>query len=244
LGDSVNSLNINHSNGLFAHVLTSDANTFRVVQAALVASGLPETAINLMVLPSDVGLHEEWTVFETVLRLFRFSNQTEGNAFLRSQPPVFYLSSSQAFEPLPSRPYKSRASAGNVDETAFAAEFDAFDDTVVAAAAQALQHRASVCGVQGGCEGAQAGQVERRMFSPLMIKGLECIKLRTNCLGDCPDAAYFGPNISPDSDDIDAFAALASDTDLHIVTLANHRMLNTSVYGQWGGCVRNNALVA
>ena len=34
------------------------------------------------------------TYFETVLRLFRFANQTEGDAYLRSAHPVFYLRAS------------------------------------------------------------------------------------------------------------------------------------------------------
>ena len=42
--------------------------------------------------PEDVGeLFDDWTHFETVLRLFRFHNQTEGDAYLHSHYPVFYL---------------------------------------------------------------------------------------------------------------------------------------------------------
>ena len=39
-------------------------------------------------------------------------------------------------------------------------------------------------------------------FTPLKILGLECLKNNTECLGDCPDAAYFGPNIKTDSDEV------------------------------------------
>lgn len=46
---------------------------------------------------------------------------------------------------------------------------------------------------------------------------------------DCPDAAYFGPHIREDSDDIEMLR-LQSDAELHLVTLVNHRELNVSHY--------------
>ena len=57
------------------------------------------------------------TYFETVLRLFRFKNQTAGEAYLRSHPPVFYLRASHGHDlPLPPPRYKSRAHPGNRHE--------------------------------------------------------------------------------------------------------------------------------
>ena len=50
----------------------------------------------------------------------------------------------------------------------------------------------------------------------------------TGCLGDCPDAAYYGPNISPESDRIEAFTITPSQ--LHLVTLVDHRAINSTVY--------------
>ena len=46
---------------------------------------------------------------------------------------------------------------------------------------------------------------------------------------DCPDAAYFGPNILEDSDVIDMLEM--SGDDLHLVSVVNHRLLNASIYG-------------
>ena len=51
----------------------------------------------------------------------------------------------------------------------------------------------------------------------------------TECLGDCPDAAYFGPNILEDSDVIDMLEM--SGDELHLVSVVNHRLLNASIYG-------------
>ncbi|CAJ1449110.1 unnamed protein product [Effrenium voratum] len=63
-----------------------------------------------------------------------------------------------------------------------------------------------------------------------MIQGLECLRHNTECLGDCPDAAYYGPNVHEDSDGVDMLK-LSSDDELHVVSLVNHRHLNISVYG-------------
>ena len=51
----------------------------------------------------------------------------------------------------------------------------------------------------------------------------------TECLGDCPDAAYFGPNVLEESDVIDMLNM--SEEDLHLISLVNHRLLNASTYG-------------
>ena len=52
----VNNLNLRETpEGLFAHVVTANQRTFDLVQAALVSSGLPSSAINLAVVPSDIG---------------------------------------------------------------------------------------------------------------------------------------------------------------------------------------------
>jgi hypothetical protein len=51
------------------------------------------------------------TYFETVLRLFRFANQTDGDAYLKSHPPVFYLKATHGDDAaLPSPRYKDRVS--------------------------------------------------------------------------------------------------------------------------------------
>jgi len=43
----------------------------------------------------------------------------------------------------------------------------------------------------------------RMNFGPLRIRGLDCLRENTECLGDCPDAAYFGLNIVEESDKIE-----------------------------------------
>ena len=101
LGDSVNNANIRHADGLFAHVVTANRQTFELIRAALVGSGLPASAINLLAVPSELGLFDDvlhlggqlrlGVHFEVVLRLFRFANQTAGDAYLQSHPPVYYI---------------------------------------------------------------------------------------------------------------------------------------------------------
>ena len=101
LSDSVNSRNIKHADGLFAHVVTANKRTYGLVEKALVSSGLPISAINLVAVPSELGLFDDvfhlggqvrlGTYFEVVLRLFRFRNQTAGDEYLKSSPPVYYV---------------------------------------------------------------------------------------------------------------------------------------------------------
>ena len=74
-----------------AFVLAAHTGSLEAVSRALVASGVPAAAINLVAVPMELGLHEDWAHFETVLRLFRFVNQTEGDAYLRAHYPVLYL---------------------------------------------------------------------------------------------------------------------------------------------------------
>lgn len=141
LGDSVNNANIRSANGLFAHVVTANARTYELVAAALASAGLPSSAINLRAVPSELGLFEDalhvgrqvrlGTYFEVVLRLFRFANQTAGDEYLASAPPVYYL---RAHHDQPSaleesrRPaYADRRHPDSVDETTGEAAFDAHD---------------------------------------------------------------------------------------------------------------------
>ena len=84
----------------------------------MVASGVDESAINLTPVPSDLGLFSDFTFFEIVLRLFRFEDQSLGNAYLEANHPVFYVSASTklAHEPIPTRGYKPREDSKNVNE--------------------------------------------------------------------------------------------------------------------------------
>lgn len=218
LGDSINTLNIQHTDGgVFAHVLTANRRTFALVEEALRQSGLPANAINMAAVPADLGgLFDDWTHFETVLRLFRFANQTEGDAYLKSHQPVFYLKASHGEElTLPTQPYKDRTHPDSAREGTLEPDF--------------INHSSHTLSSIGQTFDANLSLVQPTKFAPLMIQGLECLKHGTECLGDCPDAAYFGPNIHKDTDDIETFT-LSSNSELHVVTVVNHRLLNVSNY--------------
>ncbi|CAJ1431126.1 unnamed protein product [Effrenium voratum] len=219
LGDSVNNLNLKETQDhIFAHVLTASNRTFTLVEEALVKSGLPKSAINLAVIPSDVGgLFQDWTHFETVLRLFRFRDQAKGDAYLQSHYPVVYLKGSHGDSTmLPTRPYKDRAHVSNGHERMLEQDF--------------MKHNSQMLANVGSDFGRDFGDAKPLRFTPLMIQGLECLRHNTECLGDCPDAAYYGPNVHEDSDGVDMLK-LSSDDELHVVSLVNHRHLNISVYG-------------
>ena len=244
LADSFNNLNLRHTDeGLFAHVVTANARSFALVEDALMRSGLPRDAINLAVVPSDLGLFDDvghlgagqlrlGTHFETVLRLFRFANQTEGDAYLQAHHPVFYLRGTHGeMAPLAPSGYKERRDQRSVRELALRTDFDAHGREACARVAKALS-----IGVDGGGSSGTNSRQETFMtpqpvpFAPLMIRGLECLRDGTQCLGDCPDAAYFGPHISEGSDDVE-LVPLESDDELHLVSMVDHRATNASVYG-------------
>jgi hypothetical protein len=90
-------------------------------------------------------------------------------------------------------------------------------------------------------------------FGPLYIAaGTECLRDNTECLGGCPDAAYFGLNVAVEQQDDDGgdcgdggdgnhssasshnfetLNAWPTINELHVVTMVNHRVLNASIYG-------------
>ena len=62
------------------------------------------------------------------------------------------------------------------------------------------------------------------------IRGLDCLRSHAECLGDCPDAAYFGPHVKADDDAVEMLT-LSAEGQVHIVTAVHHRQLNASIYG-------------
>ena len=229
LGDSINHANIKHdAGGLFAHVVTASQRTYDQVAAALAASGLPATAINLSPVPSEMGLLNDvlhvggqvrlGTYFEVLARLFRFENQTAGDAFLHSFPPVYYLRADHTDDtPLSASReprYASRTHPQSVDERPLAAAFDAHAQRTVEHVAAALGAALppprepapppppppSSSEPPPSAPSVTLEVAEEVAFAPLKIRGLDCLQRRTKCLGDGPDAAYFAPNVHEDAD--------------------------------------------
>ena len=220
LGDSVNNHNIRQTDeGIFAYVATANQKTYEIVRQSLVASGIPANAVNLMAIPSssDYGLFDDWTHFEIVLRLFRFKNLAQGKEYLQSNHPFFYVAAKhgQSSEVEP-KGYKTREHRDNIQENDMREDFSKYEEKTLMRVAEAFKNKV---------------QIKSRMdFGPLRIRGLDCLQENTECLGDCPDAAYLGLNVEEDSDNIE-MQALRTDDEVHIVTLVNHRKVNASVYG-------------
>jgi len=238
LGDSINHANIRRTTvGLFAHVVTANQRTYDLVERALIASGLPATAINLAAVPATLGLQDDvlhvprtqlrlGTYFELLMRIFRFDNQTAGDAYLQSRPPVYYIrgvhgdATRLAASLAPG--YSSRADPRSVDEKPLAAAFESHGVATLARLEASLAR-----------PGRRPGRLVTEAalsFAPLKIVGLECLARRTKCLGDGPDAAYFAPNVHDDRDEMELLT-LRTDDELHVVTLCHHRALDTAIYG-------------
>ena len=74
-----------------------------------------------------------------MLRIFRWKNQTAGDAYLRSHPPVFYLRGSHGDSTtLPAPAYKSRAHPDSVREGSLRPEFAAHGGAALAKVGHAL----------------------------------------------------------------------------------------------------------
>lgn len=240
LGDSLNHRALRRAGdgefpgggGCFAHVVTASSETARLVSEALVRSGLPASAINVVAIPARLtplgsSLWHGGTFFEVVMRIFHFRNQTAGQEYLASHPPVFYVEGRHNHTgTLPTSYYRDRAHPDNLDETKFFQDgaFSAFGKEVVEGVGRAFRREFGA----GSESGSQGGHYNVTTFSPLMIRGLDCLERRHDCLGDCPDATYFGTNIREDREDIPLLHLAPGQ--LHVVTLVDHRALNTSIY--------------
>jgi len=112
------------------------------------------------------------THFETVLRLFRFENQSAGDAFLRSHPPVYYVKGKHGHinSSLPMPTYKPRSHPQNVREGVLEAEFNA-------SCLAALDRVGRTVGQEVSRGAAEVP------FGALKIVGLECLKQHRYCLG-------------------------------------------------------------
>jgi hypothetical protein len=306
LGESSNGLTLRYDpeTRLFAYVICFAAtatqagddnpnspSAYGAVMEALVATGLPEEAINVQALDPDL-LSSKWTYYELVLRIFHFQNQTEGNLYLQSHNhnhPFYYVSAAG------NNPRRNNTSNNDDDD-------DDDDDTATFVSSRGEQHSTvpkqwSVPSRPTGFKspfhpksinekellapsflhyGRQVLSDLHRIFStsndvlesrttdnsivnnnissnayinytnhsfgPLYVaEGSDCLRHDTECLGGCPDAAYFGLNIVDDgggnqnhnssSSFFETLPSWPTPHELHVVTVVDHRALNNSVYG-------------
>mmetsp|Transcript_423 Transcript_423/g.1085 ORF Transcript_423/g.1085 Transcript_423/m.1085 type:complete len:953 (+) Transcript_423:294-3152(+) len=225
------------SSGLFAHVVTANSKTASLLTDALAESGISRSAIHVVQIPvagnaaasalnfslplgSSFWYPKGGAMFEVVMRLFRFENQTLGEEYLSSFPPVFYVEGhhdgSESGQPKLSTPrYKDRSHPDTVrEDECFGEAFAQYGKDLVKTVGRALRRDLTA--------------LHPIVFQPLKIRGLECLRDHTNCLGDSPDAAYFGPNIDHDGEEIPLLQL--EEHQVHLVTLVDHKAANTSVY--------------
>ena len=223
LGDSLNShspvmTQTNHS--LFAHVVVTESSnaTLTEIQDKLVASGIDKGAIHVAVIPNKLAKEDTVPFYEVVLRLFRFQNQTDGDIYLKSKHPVFYIQGKAPKEEqplLPKATYKDRSHPDSVDEPSlFQNDLTNYQDNLFSQLNQSLE----------------ASSIHLIPFNPLYILGLNCVEnIGHQCLGDCPDAAYFGSNIHPNHERIESLS-LRNDNEFHLISMVDHRQTNASIY--------------
>ena len=258
LGDSSNHMTLKHDpkTGLFAYVVcfTNQEGAYKDVVEALVATGFPETAINVQALDSELT-RSKWAYYELVLRIFHFTNQTEGSLYLESQShdhPFYYVSAKSANNSndenriqqkndstistetgsVPSKPtgFKTTFHPESMNEneklTSF---FLRYGNNVVTELYSIFSTQSKSDDRCTGTDRKIPLNYTNHSFGVLHVAdGTDCLLHDTECLGGCPDAAYFGLNVDKTKD----FESLALSLDeLHVVTLVDHRALNNSVYG-------------
>jgi len=233
LGDSLNShsskmVDASSHDTVFAHVVVTEGSvqTLESIQASLQQSGINQTAIHVAVIPNALAQEDSLAHYEVVLRLFRFHNQTEGDLYLQSKQPVFYIQGAAAADTknieetnlLPKPFYKERSHPDNINEPALLqAERDVYQNQIFSELNQTFVL-------------PTLQQPTLHHFSPLYIRGLHCLEnMGHQCLGDCPDAAYFGSNIEPTSDLIQSLI-LPDDDEFHLVVMVDHRQTKASIY--------------
>ncbi len=258
LGDSSNQINLKHdpNTRLFAYVIcfANEEGAYKDVVEALVAIGLPEKAINVQALDSELT-RSKWTYYELVLRIFHFTNQTEGSLYLESQShdhPFYYVSAKSANNrndenqiqqkddstistqtwSVPSKPtgFKTTFHPESMNENEkLASLFRKYGHNVVAELSSAFSTKPQSDDRSTGTSRKMPLNYTNHSFGVLHVAdGMDCLLHGTECLGGCPDAAYFGLNVDKTKD----FESLALSLDeLHVVTIVDHRALNNSVYG-------------
>ena len=243
LGDSVNSQTIRvdaaKGRGLFAHVVVTESSkqTLTNIQQLLVESGLSADSIHVAVVPNELIDDDSYAFFEVVLRLFRFHTPAEGDAYVHSKHPVFYIKGRPPHQKLtkddnahlPKPFYKERAHVDSVNEHSLRNDFAAYQDTILDGIAETYQMEESQIQTEANRTNNTETWIHRIPFGPLYIRGLHCIRNFTACLGECPDAAYFGTNVRHDSDRVVALNLKGND-ELHIITMIDHRRTQVSTY--------------
>jgi hypothetical protein len=141
MGDTLNGVNLQTeapaSGGRTAIVTTGDAAVLRAVTDALVASGVPPTAINLDAIPpslAQLGLGTDSDTFTMIHRVALFDDPVAGDAYLQQPTTGLLLRASRRAEapaePLPAAPLRENGTG--VAETLDGAVL-ALEDAVVAA---------------------------------------------------------------------------------------------------------------
>lgn len=170
LGDTLNIMSpemmTNHQ--VFAHVVATQKSkkTVDMIENILVTSGIPKEAIHVAAIPDTLEDDDSMALYQVVMRLFKFHNETRGNDFLKSRQPVYYVDGprlARRGKKLPEPKYSDRYSLDSVDEPAlYGADLNYYRESLVDNLNQTLGGLTSV-------QSVDFGAVE-------FLVGLECIK--------------------------------------------------------------------
>ncbi|MCC7538519.1 MAG: hypothetical protein IT379_20000, partial [Deltaproteobacteria bacterium] len=186
LGDTVNNLTIatdgprgSPFERRFAIVVTANRTTAARVRAALVASGLPERAINVMPIPTPlarVGLERPGDRFQLLHRVALFDDRAAGEAYLASPGTrVFRVSPRQRVAPRAFATPALRRHGTGTTEAALRGSLDALG--------------AAILERHGRARAEQISVAHRTPFQVHQF-GYWCIARGVSCLADNHDTLY------------------------------------------------------
>lgn len=226
LGDALNA----HSpefededyDGVYAHVVAtqSSGGTVDLIKDKLVEIGISEDAIHVAVIPNTVAKDDALQKYEVMFRAFRFADQEEGEAYMQSGQPVFQVSGSWFLgqNEMEAPSYRTRISTDSVNEPIeYGSDFGTFQS-----------------GLVGSLEVTFGSpSVEMIPFGGLTnINGLDfCLQeenIGSECIADCPDASYFGLDVT--SDWYFDTVTMSGYDEFHLVTMVDHRATGSSTY--------------
>lgn len=178
LGDSTNHLVIN-TTGLATSdpfgkttvvISTADLAMDQAVRDAFVAAGLPTTAINTDIIPSNLVKMGYEILADTFGMLYRaaiFEDPKQGQAYINTTWPVFKVTPPSQQNPLPFSTPSLRKRGTGTTEMSYNSSFSSFVAQVEKVVRSNSSHR-----------------VMYDKMSVVHLEGWECIKDYTNCLGD------------------------------------------------------------
>lgn len=232
IADSINQLQIKTDgtaafNAETAVIYTADSQTLEAAKEALIADGLPETAINAVVLPQNelrLGLNNRDDTLLVLGRYALIENRIEQQEYLENVPlDVYRLSSDEWGTPLAPPPRQPKGDG--LTEDALTESLDALDRALLQAFGDSTFEKMPITPAK-----TVAG----------FIDPAKCLQDVSPCLGDNADTTYSAGPLEITTDSAGNLQVGARDDmtlgeeETFVVFGVNHAKANKALYSNFG----------